>query len=421
MQGDRVGVVGLGYVGLPLSMTLIDGGYEVIGVDIDDEKITELRGGRSPLSEVDDRAVAERLHSFRPTTNYDELSDVAGVAVCVPTPLEKTGQPDLSALERSANRLAEVVDPRCTIVLESTVYPGATEEVVGAAFENRGHAVGSDVYVAHSPERFNPGDSQYTLAEIPKVVGGITAACTDRALVLYDPAFEELIPVDGVKEAELTKVLENTYRSVNIGLINEFALVAHELGIDIWTVVEAAATKPFGFASFQPGPGLGGHCIPVDPLYLSWAASRKGIDTEFIDLADDINRRMPEFVVSRVLRLLNDHGLAVSRSSILVVGVAYKPNVGDVRESPAYDIIGELEQLGADVSYHDPFVTEFHVENRTYRSVGLDPESIAAKDCIVIVTDHDRVDTTRLVEHGSLVFDSRNGTDGSDASNVHRL
>ncbi len=359
--------------------------------------------------------------SFRPTTDYDDLFDVDGVAICVPTPLEKTGRPDLSAVDSAADRLADVIDPPCTIVLESTVHPGATEEVVASAFEERGYEVGADVHVAHSPERFDPGNDRYAVAEIPKVIGGVTPACTDHALALYGPAFAELVPVDGVREAELTKLLENTYRSVNIGLVNEFALVAHELGVDVWNVVEAAATKPFGFRSFEPGPGLGGHCIPIDPMYLSWAASQKGVDTRFIDLADEINRQMPKHVVNRVLRRLNDRGLAVSRSSILVVGVAYKPNVADVRESPAYDVIGELKRLGAEIQYHDPHVPELEVAGRTYRSTPLNPQAIEAQDCAIIVTDHDAVPVGRLVEYAPLVFDGRNATAGIDTPHVYRL
>jgi UDP-N-acetyl-D-glucosamine dehydrogenase len=233
--------------------------------------------------------------------------------------------------------------------------------------------------------------------------------------------FDELLPVEGVQESDLTEVLENTYRSINIALVNEFALIAHELDINVWSVVDAAATKPFGFASFEPGPGVGGHCLPIDPLYLSWAASQQNVDTQFIDLADDINRTMPEHVISRVIRLLNDRGLAVSRSSILVVGVAYKPNVNDVRESPAYDIVGELERLGADLRYHDPHVPEFKVEGRSYESVSIDAETLANQDCVVLVTDHDDVDVNAIVERAPLVFDGRNATDGTDATHVHRL
>ena len=421
-DGTTVGVVGLGYVGLPLALAMAESGYDVIGVDVDEERIAALQAGESYVTDVPDEAV-ERVvgDRFRPTTEYEALSAATGVSICVPTPLRKTGQPDISHVADATERLAGVISPGTTVVLESTVYPGATEEVVAPALAENGHAVGEDVFVAFSPERIDPGNEEYGPREIPKVVGGVTEACGDRATALYDPVFDDLVRVDSATEAELAKLLENTFRSVNIALINEMATIAHELDVDIWNVVEAAGTKPFGFMSFQPGPGLGGHCIPVDPQYLSWKANQQGIDTQFVDLADSINRRMPEFVVERVVELLNDAGTPLADSDVLVLGAAYKAGVSDTRESPALDVITLLEDWGAAVDYHDPHVPDLTIGEARYESVALTPDRLAASDCVVIVTDHDEIDVETVVEHAPLVFDTRNATAGSDAGHVHRL
>ena len=312
MNGSReqIGVVGLGYVGLPLALAFTRAGYEVVGVDIDEQRIETLRGGKSYLTDVTDDAVANALaEGFRPTTEYTELSDAEGVSVCVPTPLRKTGTPEMSYVADAVERLAAVVPRNCTVVLESTVYPGATEEVVVPAFEDEGYLIGKDLFLAFSPERIDPGNKEYEPHEIPKVLGGVTEACGDRAEALYTPVFDELVRVGSATEAELVKLLENTFRAVNIGLINELAQIAHELEVDIWSVVDAASTKPFGFMPFYPGPGLGGHCIPVDPTFLSWKANQHDIETRFIDLADRINREMPRHVVRRITDLVNDNGV----------------------------------------------------------------------------------------------------------------
>lgn len=417
-----VGVVGLGYVGLPLALSFAEAGYQVIGVDIAQERVDQLQSGKSYVTDVSDEAVVTALESgFYPTTNYSELTEVSGVSICVPTPLRKTGQPNLSYVADATERLADVIPNGCTVVLESTVYPGATEDLVAPTLSENGKNIGEDVYVAFSPERIDPGRRDYKLTQIPKVLGGVTPSCGDHAAALYEGVFEEIVRVNSSTEAELVKLLENTFRAVNIGLINEIAMIANDLDVNVWEVVEAASTKPYGFMPFYPGPGLGGHCIPIDPLYLSWKAGQQGIQTRFIDLADQVNREMPVHVVRRVNELLNKEEMAVSQSSILVIGVAYKSGVSDVRESPAYDIIGLLEERKADISYHDPYVSQFTVEDETYESVRLTEEKVEAADCTLIVTDHDTLNLEMIVEYSSLVFDTRNATAGHEAPWVYRL
>ena len=421
-QPTRVGVVGLGYIGLPLALAMHNAGYEVVGVDIDEDTVESLRNGTSTVNDVSDAEVTDAVaEGLRITTDYAELADIDGVSVCVPTPLGKTDTPDLSFVVDAAERLAGVISAGCTVVLESTVYPGATEEVVGETLAASGAAIGRDVHLAFSPERIDPGNETYGPTEIPKVLGGVTPACGDRAEALYDPVFEEVVRVDSATEAELVKLLENTFRAVNIGLINELAQVAHELDVDIWNAIDAAETKPFGFMAFRPGPGLGGHCIPIDPFYLSWKASEQGIDTRFIHLADTVNREMPDHVVGRVVEQLNDRGVPLPEADVLVVGVAYKPDVSDTRESPAVDIIDGLEEWHADVDYHDPHVPTLSVADRTYESVPLTDDRIEAADCVVLVTDHSTLDIERLVGRSSLLFDTRNATTGLEAENVVRL
>lgn len=417
-----VGVVGLGYVGLPLALTMTHAGYDVIGVDIDADRVGHLVEGRSYITDVTDAEVAAGVsEGFTPTTDYDELSAVDGVSVCVPTPLRKTDRPDLSFVIDAVERLAETIPPGCTVVLESTVYPGATEEVVAVALADNGRTIGEDVFLAFSPERIDPGNPTYGPTDIPKVLGGVTDACADRAEALYDPVFDDIVRVESATEAELVKLLENTFRAVNIGLINELAQVAHTLDVDIWNVIDAAQTKPFGFMPFYPGPGLGGHCIPVDPVYLLWKANQQGIETRFIELANQVNREMPAHVVRRLTEALNDAGLPLPNATVLVVGAAYKPDVSDTRESPALDIIQMLEDRGASVLYHDPYVPRLSVGDREYTSRALDEDAILDCDCAVIVTDHSTVDIAQVIETAPLVFDTRNATAGYDASHIIRL
>lgn len=418
----QVGIVGLGYVGLPLSIALHRAGYEVVGVDVDQVTVSTLRSGTSTVNDVSDEDITAVLNEgITFTTEYSDLVGVDGVSICVPTPLRKTDTPDLSFVVDAAERLAPVVEDGCTVILESTVYPGATREVVGETLTENGKRIGEDIHLAFSPERIDPGNEEYGPTDIPKVLGGVTPECGDNAQALYEPVFDEVVRVDSATEAELVKLLENTFRAVNIGLINELAQVAHELDVNIWNVIEAAESKPFGYMSFYPGPGLGGHCIPIDPFYLSWKANESGIDTRFINLADAVNREMPAHVVQRVVEQLNDHGVALSNAEILVVGAAYKPDVSDTRESPAIDIITRLEEWHADVEYHDPYVPTLDIEGGVYESVPLTPERLEDVDCAIIVTDHSTLDVDELVAHAPLVFDTRNATAELDSSNIVRL
>ena len=418
----RVGVVGLGYVGLPLALAMTDAGYDVVGVDVDTNRIESLREGQSYVNDVANETVAAALENgFEPTTSYDDLSTVDAVSICVPTPMRKSGTPNLSYVASAVEDLADVISEDVTVVLESTVYPGATEEFVAETLSENGLVVGENVFVAFSPERIDPGNESYGPTDIPKVLGGVTAACGDRAEAIYGPVFDEIVRVDSATEAELVKLLENTFRAVNIGLINELAQIAHQLDVNIWNAIDAAATKPFGYMPFYPGPGLGGHCIPVDPMFLSWQANQQGIETRFIDLADRINREMPNHVVRRVVEQLNDRGLALSNADVLVLGVAYKPDVSDTRESPAMDILDELADWGAAVTYHDPHVPKLTIPHGNYESVELSPERLADADCTLIVTDHSEFDIAEIVTHASFVFDTRNATAGYDDEHIISL
>ena len=424
MSGEvtRVGVIGLGYVGLPLALAMTDAGYEVVGVDIDEERIGSLLDGRSYVNDVDDGRVSAAVQQgFEPTTEYDALETVDAVSICVPTPMRKSGTPNLSYVASAVEELADVVPEGCTVILESTVYPGATEEFVAQTLTENGLTVGENIFVAFSPERIDPGNEQYGPTDIPKVLGGVTTACGDRAEALYEPVFDKVVRVDSATEAELVKLLENTFRAVNIGLINELAQIAHTLDVNIWNAIDAAATKPFGYMPFYPGPGLGGHCIPVDPMFLSWQANQQGIETQFIDIADQINREMPDHVVQRVVKQLNDRGMALSNAEIMILGVAYKPDVSDTRESPAIDIIDHLIDWGASITYHDPLVPSLTVPRGSYESVELTPQRLIDADCVLIITDHTCFDIETIVDHAPLVFDTRNATSGYEDDNIVRL
>lgn len=415
----RVGVVGLGYVGLPLALAMTDAGYEVIGVDIDTDRIESLREGRSYVNDVDDKAVRTALENgFGPTTSYTDLSTADAVSICVPTPMRKSGTPNLSYVASAVEDIANVISEGVTVILESTVYPGATKEFVADTLAEDGLIMGENVFVSFSPERIDPGNESYGPADIPKVLGGVTATCGDRAEAIYDPVFDEIVRVDSATEAELVKLLENTFRAVNIGLVNELAQIAYQLDVNIWNTIDAAATKPFGYMPFYPGPGLGGHCIPVDPMFLSWQANQQGIETRFIDLADRVNREMPDHVVRRVVKQLNDRGLALSNADILILGVAYKPDVSDTRESSAIDIIDYLTDWNATVQYHDPRVPTLDVLDESYESVELTSQRLAAADCVLLITDHSSFDIDVIVNHASLVFDTRNATEGHDDEHI---
>lgn len=409
---ERVAVIGLGYVGLPLAVAFCQNGFGVTGIDLDRQRLGRLEKGKSYIQDVSSEMIAQCLTSgrFQVSSEYQALSQAEAIIVCVPTPLRKTKDPDMSYVVDAAERISPHLRRGQLVILESTVYPGATEELIQPLLEQSGLVAGRQFHLAFSPERVDPGNHRFSLRQIPKVIGGLTPACSERAQRLYRAIFDRVLCVGSLKEAELTKLLENTFRSVNIGLINELALMAHKMGINIWSVIEAAATKPFGFMPFYPGPGLGGHCIPLDPFYLSWKAKSYGADARFIELAGEVNGKMPAYVVTRIMELLNQKGKPLRDAKILLLGVAYKRDINDLRESPALDIIDLLEERGALVSYHDPHVPKFAHRGRERRSAELGEKLLAGQDCVVIVTAHSAFDYEYIAEHASLIFDTRNAT-----------
>jgi UDP-N-acetyl-D-glucosamine dehydrogenase len=411
-RSAKIGVIGMGYVGLPLAVEFAKAGFHVIGYDISQRVVKLLNDGGSHIADVPASAVAAlvkegKLHA---TTDASKLREVDAISIAVPTPLAKTRDPDMSYVLAATKTVADNARPGQVIVLESTTYPGTTRETLLPAMEAKGLVVGRDVFLAFSPERVDPGNLLWNTKNTPKVVGGITPDCADVAAKLYGACIDRIVTVSSPEAAELTKLLENTFRSVNIALANEMAIVCDKLGVDVWEVIDAAATKPFGFMRFTPGPGIGGHCIPLDPHYLAWKMRTLNYKTRFIDLASEINSEMPRFVVEKIASALNDERRAVNGSRILVVGVAYKRDIDDVRESPAIDVIRLLEDMGAEVNYHDPFVESFQHEDVRHESVPLTDEELERSDAVVIVTDHSRIDYQRLVDRASLVVDSRNAT-----------
>ncbi|MGQ0702102.1 MAG: nucleotide sugar dehydrogenase [Gemmatimonadales bacterium] len=404
------GVVGLGYVGLPLAVELANAGYRVLGYDVQPRVVTGLNAGHSHVKDVSDAELQAILRAgrFEATTDGSRLKEADAISICVPTPLSKFKDPDVSYIVAATGTVKQALRPVQAIILESTTYPGTTREILLPALESTGLKVGQDFFLAFSPERVDPGNPVYQTRNTPKVVGGITPDCLRVVCALYQPAIETLVPVSTTEAAELVKLLENTFRSVNIGLANEMAIVCDKLGVDVWEVIDAAATKPFGFMKFTPGPGLGGHCIPIDPHYLAWKMRGLNYKTRFIDLAGEVNTEMPAFWVRKVADALNEVGKAVRRSQVLVLGVAYKKDIDDLRESPALDIIQLLEQHGASVRYHDPYVSEFEEDGRRYASVPLDAAALSRADCVVIVTDHSTIDYEEVRRHARLVVDTRN-------------
>jgi UDP-N-acetyl-D-glucosamine dehydrogenase len=407
----RVAIVGLGYVGLPLAVVFAEAGYCVTGIDLDPRKVDAINGGESYIPDVSSDSL-HRLVSrgaLRASTDYAALADCDAVSICVPTPLRKTGDPDISYITAAAEEMGRRLRPGMVVVLESTTYPGTTTEVVLPRLEESGRnlKVGESLFLAFSPERVDPGRTDWTTKTTPKVIGGVTPACLQVAMAYYGQAIETLVPVSSPETAEMVKLLENTFRAVNIGLANEVLLMCDKLGLDVWEVIDAAATKPFGFMRFTPGPGLGGHCIPIDPLYLSWRLKTLSYTARFIDLASEVNSNMPRYWVQKVQDALNDARKAVKGSKILVLGVAYKKDVGDVRESPALDIIGLLHEKGAEVSYHDPYVPGFQQDEMNMVAV-LDLETaLRESDCTIIVTDHTVYDWDVVRQGAPIVVDTR--------------
>ena len=407
-----IGVVGLGYVGLPLAMEFAKAGFRVIGYDVSQRVVDLLMSGVSHIQDVPSAEVQSTVSagSFVATTIESRLHDCDAISIAVPTPLSKTRDPDMEYVLSAADAIARHAHPGLCVVLESTTYPGTTRELLQPRLEAQGLVVGTDVFVAFSPERVDPGNPVYHTKNTPKVVGGITPACVEVASALYQSCIDTVVPVTSPEAAELVKLLENTFRAVNIGLVNEIAIVCDKLGVNVWEVINAAATKPFGFMKFTPGPGIGGHCIPLDPHYLAWKMRTLNYKTRFIDLASEINSHMPEWVVQKVADALNDMRKAVRGSRVLILGVAYKRDINDVRESPALDVMRLLEERGAHVEFHDPFVPEFREEGHTRVGVELTDEMLRWADAVVIVTDHQSVDYQRVVDQATLVVDTRNVT-----------
>ncbi len=404
------GIVGLGYVGLPLAVELAHAGYRVLGFDIQQKVVDGLNAGHSHVKDVSDAQFHEVVKSgrFSATTDMSRLGEPDAISICVPTPLSKFKDPDVSFIVAATDAIKRTLRRGQAIILESTTYPGTTREIMQPALEGTGLQVGHDFFLAFSPERVDPGNPRYGTRNTPKVVGGITEDCQRVAVALYQPAIDTLVPVSTTEAAELVKLLENTFRSVNIGLVNEMAIVCDKLGVNVWEVIDAAATKPFGFMKFLPGPGLGGHCIPIDPHYLAWKMRGLNYKTRFIDLAGELNTEMPLFWVRKAAEALNSCGKAVRGAKVLVLGVAYKRDIDDIRESPALDIIRLLEGQGATVSYHDPHVPTFSEDGHQFHSVPLTPELVAGVDCVFIVTDHTQIDYRMIKRKARLLVDTRN-------------
>jgi UDP-N-acetyl-D-glucosamine dehydrogenase len=417
----RLGVIGLGYVGLPLAVEFATAGFSVVGYDISDDKVADINAGRSYIPDVSSADLAKVVKSGRlkATTSADVLKDVDIIDICVPTPLRKTRDPDLSYVVTAVNTTRNVLRKGQLVILESTTYPGTTDEVVQPVLEESGLVAGKDFFLAFSPERVDPGNPTFNTQNIPKVVGGINQASTDAAVAFYSQVIKTVVPVSSTRVAEMVKLLENTFRAVNIGLVNEIALMSHRMNINVWEVIDAAKTKPFGFMPFYPGPGLGGHCIPIDPFYLSWKARQSGFEARFIELAGHVNGAMPEYVVDRVAEALNSNRRSLNGSRIHVFGVAYKRDVNDMRESPALDILELMKRRGAEVSYSDPYVPELRHGSLDLASI---PEGAANNaDCAVIITDHKVFDYGKILERFPLIVDTRNAMKGIASEKVFRL
>jgi UDP-N-acetyl-D-glucosamine dehydrogenase len=418
----RVGIVGLGYVGLPLAVEFAKAGFIVTGIDVLENKVEILNKGESYVQDVATSTFAPLVQAkkFSATTDFSVIRELDTINICVPTPLRKTKDPDMSFIVSAAQEIAKYFHPGLLVILESTTYPGTTNELLLPMFEQSGLKVGEDFFLCFSPERVDPGNPVYQTLNTPKVVGGITPACTEVGRLFFSQALEHVVPVSNTRVAEMVKLLENTFRMINIGLANEMALMCDGMGINVWEVIDAAATKPFGFMPFYPGPGLGGHCIPIDPFYLSWKTKQSGIEARFIELAGYINGNMPHFVVDKVQHALNEHTKPVKGSHVHVAGIAYKRNIDDVRESPALDVIMLLEKRGAKVTYSDPFIPSVRLDHRIMQSQDL-LQTAAQADCVVIITDHSNFDYQALLDSSSLIVDTRNAMKKFQSEKIIRL
>jgi UDP-N-acetyl-D-glucosamine dehydrogenase len=414
-KNARIAILGMGYVGLPLAVVFCEAGFHVTGVDPDQRKVDALKKGESYIPDVKTESVAKLVKSGRltATTDFSVLKEMDAVSICVPTPLRQTGDPDMSFIISATDQLAKYMHKGMVVVLESTTYPGTTRELLLPKL-SAGHDLkaGVDWFLAFSPERVDPGREDYTTINTPKVMGGITGECGEVATAWYEGAIQTVHQVSTAEAAEMSKLLENTFRMINIGLVNELAIMCERLGVDVWEVIDAAASKPFGFMKFTPGPGLGGHCIPIDPLYLSWKMKSFNYNARFIELASEINTNMPRYVVARILDAMNDRGRTLKGSKVLVLGVAYKPDIDDVRESPALDVIGLLQKKGAEVEYHDPYIPHIHHEYDNWHMDCVKDmmKSVKEADAVVIVTNHKGYDYRTIIDAAKFVFDTRNAT-----------
>ncbi len=418
----RIGILGMGYVGMPLAVVFAEAGFKVLGIDPDQRKVEAFNKGKSYIQDVPTEKVVKLRASgnLDMTADFARLGEMDAVSICVPTPLRQTGDPDMSFINSAADQLAKYVHAGMIIVLESTTYPGTTRELMLPRLtEKSGLKIGEDIFICFSPERVDPGRKDWTTLNTPKVMGGITRACSEVASAWYGGAIQTVVPVSSAEAAEMAKLLENTFRMINIGLVNELAIMCERLGLDVWEVIDAAATKPFGFMKFTPGPGLGGHCIPIDPLYLSWKMKEMNYNARFIELASEINTNMPRYVVSRVLDAMNDRSQTLKGSKVLVLGVAYKPDIDDVRESPALDVIALLKKKGADVSYHDPYVPQIHHEHEGWKMDTIQDmmKAVREADAVIIVTNHKTYDYRSILAEAKFVFDSRNALGAMAADN----
>ena len=419
-KNARVGVIGLGYVGLPLAVEYALAGFEVTGIDLIESKCARINSGESYVGDVPSSLLKPLVEAgkLRATTDFSEVAELDTLNIAVPTPLRKTKDPDMSYIVAACQEIRKYIHPGLLVILESTTYPGTTDELVLPMLEESGLKVGEDFFLCFSPERVDPGNAKFQTKNIPKVVGGTTAVCTDLGRMFYSQALDHVVPVSSTRVAEMVKLLENTFRMINIGLANEIAIMCDGMGINVWEVIEAAATKPFGFMPFYPGPGLGGHCIPIDPFYLSWKTKQAGIEARFIELAGYINGQMPHFVVTKIQNALNDVGKPVKGSKIHVYGVAYKKDIDDVRESPALDIMLLLKRLGGKVTYEDPHVPELRLDDAVLQSTeGM----VESADCVVIVTNHGAFDYKKLVQQAALIVDTRNALKGISSPKIVRL
>jgi UDP-N-acetyl-D-glucosamine dehydrogenase len=423
----KIGILGLGYVGLPLATAFGEAGFQIIGIDPDPRKVNAINNGESYVQDVANKQIDRLLKAGKlsATTDFSALRQCDAVSICVPTPLRKTGDPDMTFILNATEELAKYIHPGMIIVLESTTYPGTTREVLLPKLgKEKGLVVGQDFFLAFSPERVDPGREDWTTLNTPKVIGGITEECSEVAAAWYGEALKTVVPVSSAETAELSKLLENTFRMINIGLVNELAIMCERLGVDVWEVIDAAASKPFGFMKFTPGPGLGGHCIPIDPLYLSWKMKAFQYSARFIELAADINTNMPRYVVSRIIDAFNDRGETLKGARCLVLGAAYKPDIDDIRESPALDVIGLLQKKGAHVEYHDPYIPQLRThDDIDMKSVTDVMDAVGHADCVVIITNHSVYDYKAILAESKFIFDSRNalGKMGKNNPKVVRL